>query len=93
MWDFKDGFTDDENNLNAQKCKYELETAASVIDGIIAFEVNVCPLKTSNRDIVLNSLFESEGTLAAYQVHPAHICASSYVGSVMKNRSCIDYYE
>ena len=93
MWNFKDGFTDDENIFNANKVKDSLEALTSIIDGIISLEVIISSLKSSNRDIVLNSLFIDETALANYQIHPDHVRVSNYVGTVMMNRSCVDYFE
>lgn len=93
MWNFKEEFSDEENLRNAQKVKAELDALASTIQGIIFFEVIISTLKSGNRDIVLNSLLTDEKALAEYQVHPEHIRVSDYVGTVMKNRSCIDYIE
>jgi len=92
-WNYKDGFTDDENKENAQKVKSELESLAQCIDEIVELKVYINELSSSNRDIVLNSSFENEETLAAYQIHPEHQRVSAYVGSVLQNRACIDYYE
>ena len=93
MWNYKDGFTNDENIENAKTAKSKLEALAQCIDGIIELKVHINELSSSNKDIVLNSLFESEKALAAYQTHPEHQKVSSYVGTVMQNRACIDYYE
>ena len=93
MWNFKDGFTTDENILNANRVKESLEALIATIDGIISLEVIISPLSSSNRDIVLNSLFSSEQALANYQTHPDHVRVSNYVRTVMMNRSCIDYFE
>jgi Stress responsive A/B Barrel Domain. len=93
MWNLKDGFTTDENILNANRVKESLEALTATIDGIISFEVIISPLNSSNRDIVLNSLFSDEQALANYQTHPDHVRVSNYVGTVMMNRSCIDYFE
>ena len=93
MWNFKDGFTTDENILNANRVKESLEALIATIDGIISFEVIISPLSSSNRDVVLNSLFSGEQALANYQTHPDHVRVSNYVGTVMMNRSCIDYFE
>ena len=92
-WNYKDGFTDKENKENAQKVKSELESLTQCIDGIMELKVYINELSSSNKDIFLNSLFESEAALAAYQIHPEHQRVSKYVGSVMQNRACIDYYE
>lgn len=93
MWNFKDDFTDEENTHNAQRVKTELEALSSTIPGIVSLEVMISKLKSSNRDIVLNSLFEDEEMLANYQIHPDHVRVSAYVGAVLMNRSCIDYFE
>ena len=92
-WNYKDGFSERENSENAKKVKAELESLTQCIDGIIELKVHINALSTSNKDIILNSLFENEDALAAYQIHPEHKRVSAYVGSVMQNRACIDYYE
>ncbi len=93
MWNFKDGFTVDENICNAQSVKEGLEALTSAIEGIVSLQVITSALKTSNRDIVLNSLFVDEEALANYQTHPAHVRVSAYIGTIMMNRTCIDYFE
>jgi heme-degrading monooxygenase HmoA len=92
-WNYKEEFSDQENLENAKKMKAELEALAGRIDGIIEMKVCIEPLSTSNKDIILSSLHESEEALAAYQIHPEHKRVSAYVGTVMQNRACIDYYE
>lgn len=92
-WNYKDGFSDDQNKENALKVKNELEELIVKIEGIVELKVHIEALASSNRDIVLNSLFTSEEALAAYQIHPEHKRVSSFVGSVTQNRVCIDYYE
>lgn len=93
MWNFKEGFSQAENRANAQKVKTELESLTTVIPGIISLKVIIDPLPSGNREIALNSLFESEETLAAYQIHPEHVRVSQFVGTVMRNRTCFDYLE
>ena len=92
-WNYKDGFTDRENQKNAKKVKSDLEALKQSINGIIELEVYINTLSSSNKDIILNSLFESEDALSAYQIHTEHKKVSAFVGSVMQNRACIDYYE
>ena len=88
-----DEFTDEENKQNALKAKSEIEALVQCIEGIIELKVYINELASSNRDFAVNSLFESEDALAAYQLHPEHKRVSEYIGSVMQNRACIDYYE
>ena len=92
-WNYKDGFTANENKEHAKKMKSELETLAQSIEGIIEFEVHINMLSSSNRDIVLDSLFESEEALHAYQVHPEHQRIGVYVKTITQDRICVDYFE
>ena len=92
-WNFKDGFTENENKENAQKIKSTLESLAQIIDGVIELNVHIDPLPSSNRDLLLNSLFQSEAALSTYQTHPEHKKIGTFIGTVMQNRSCVDYLE
>lgn len=92
-WNFKDGFTENENKENALKIKLSLESLAQVIDGIVELNVHIDPLPSSNRDLILNSLFQSEEALSTYQTHPEHQKIGTFIGAVMQNRSCVDYHE
>lgn len=94
LWNHKDEFTPEQRRANAEKVKTELEAAAAKIGGIAAFTVIIDALPPgSDRDVILNSLFESEEALQTYQEHPEHKKAGAFVRSVMTNRACIDYHE
>ena len=93
MFNYKEGFSPEENRKNAEQVKRLLEALPGVIPGIAEFNVIIDLMPSSNRDLVLNTLFESEAALAAYQVHPEHVKAVAFIGSVMQNRVCIDYHE
>ena len=92
-WNYKDEFTDSENRKNAENMKSALEALKHCIDGIVELRVYINELPSSNKDIILNSLFENEASLEAYQIHPEHQKVGSFVKTVMQNRACIDYYE
>ncbi len=89
-WRFREGFTQEENAANVQKVKAELEALASAIPGIVSLRVMTDALPTGNRDVMLDSVFESAAALAAYQVHPEHVRVSAYVGTVLRDRTCFD---
>lgn len=72
VWNFKDEVSKEERALHAQKIKNDLETLVNEIEGIVSIEVVIDPLSTSNCDIMLNSVYESEITLKQYQEHPEH---------------------
>lgn len=93
MVSFREEFSPEENRRNAEQVKLRLEGLKGIIPGIIEFKVIIDVLPTSDKDIVFNTLFESVEALAAYQIHPEHVQVASYVASVVRNRTCIDYYE
>ena len=92
-WNFKEGFTPEQNRQNALEVKSRIEGLSNLLDGIIELKVNIDLLPTGNRDVFLTSLFLSEDVLAAYQVHPDHKRVGEFVGSVLQDRTCVDYVE
>ncbi len=86
----KEEFTESENAQNAEKVKNELVSLKNIISEIVEMKVNTQLVSTSNRTVMLYSLFESEESLARYQIHPEHIRVSKFVGTVLKERVCLD---
>ena len=93
IWNYQEGFSPEEKALKGKEVKEKLEALKEIISGVIALNVHIDSLSSSTKDVILNSLFESEEALSAYQVHPAHKEVSAFVGTVMKDRVCMDYYE
>jgi len=92
-WNHKEEFSEAQKKDNAGKVKKELESLADLISEVKELKVYINTLPTGNRDMILDSLFENEEALAAYQVHPEHKRVSALVGSVTQDRACIDYIE
>ena len=92
-WNFKEELSQSEKVQHGKKIKEDLEILARYIEGIIYLKVHIDLLSSSNRDILLDSMFESEETLKEYQIHPEHEKVSKYVGAVCKDRACVDYVE
>ena len=93
-WEFKEGFTEEQKQEYANKIKQTLEGLSNCIPGIVKMRVIIDLLPTSaGANAVLDSYFEDEASLAAYQVHPDHVAASQFVRSVMTNRRCLDFFE
>ncbi|WP_265459416.1 Dabb family protein [Enterococcus sp. HY326] len=90
-WNLKEAASTTEKRENAEKMKRDLESLHEIVPGIIAIEVILDVLPTSNHDVVLYSLFESVETLAAYQIHPEHVRVSNWASSVVENRICVDF--
>ena len=92
-WNFKDGFSDEENRVNAEKVKKELEGLKQLIPEIIAIRVDTNLLSSSTKDVMLDSLFESEEAMARYKVHPEHVRVSAFVSEVLQDRVAVDFME
>ncbi|MBU3088218.1 Dabb family protein [Clostridium gasigenes] len=93
MWNLNEGFTEEENKINLQKIKNELEKLKDIIEGIISLEVIIDPIAGSNKDLVLNSLFKGTKELENYQTHPEHLRIGKFARNVTCDRVCIDYVE
>lgn len=74
--------------------KEGLEGLLGVVPGLLEIKVQTQKLQTSNVDVMLYSVFESEEALKAYAVHPAHVAvADTKVRPFTETRSCIDFSE
>jgi len=90
MWNYVEGVDKQEVG---NKVKSELEALKESIKEIVEIKVHINELSSSNMDVLLDSLFENEETMAAYKIHPEHIRVSDYISSVLQNRTVVDYYE
>lgn len=93
FWNFNDSLTKEERDEAGNKIKELLEAVGKIVPGVVSLEVLINQLESSNRDVALISRFESVEALNAYQVHPEHVKAGNYVGSVTTNRTCFDFEE
>lgn len=91
LWNLKEELSDTEKKEAALRVKKELEAVKEQVFGVVSLQVVTDGLSSGNKDIALISVFESEDALKAYQVHPAHVAAGAYVGSVTTGRVCFDY--
>ena len=91
LWKLKE-----ENNTAEIKngIKQNLEGLLGKIDGLIDIKVQTECLESSNVDVMLYSVFESEEALKNYAVHPEHVkVADTFVRPYTAIRSCIDFEE
>ena len=91
-WNFKEELSESEKSEHGKKIKADLEILPKYIEGIVYLKVHYDLLSSSNKNIVLDSIFESEEALMAYQAHPEHTKVGKYVGMVAKDRACVDYF-
>ena len=92
LWQLKDELSGDEKAEIKAGIKAGLEGLAGQIPGLVSIKVNTNGLPSSNADLMLDSVFETEDALKGYSVHPAHVAvANSKVRPYTKNRVCLDF--
>lgn len=91
-WNYADDFTEEENHKNAETMKKELRNLKNLIEGIVSIDLYINSMESSDSDLVLDSVFDSEESLKAYIIHPEHVrVGTNYVKPMTKNRKCIDF--
>ena len=91
LWKLKEEFN---NNEVKQGIKTGLEGLMGVVPGLLEIKVQTETLDSSNMDVMLYSVFESEEALKGYAVHPEHVAvADNNVRPFTEIRSCIDFVE
>lgn len=90
-WNFPSDTSDEEKKVIGEKIKEKIEALIDVIPGIIKIQVLLNPLSSSTRQVVLNSLFENEEALAAYQIHPDHQNVAAFIREHLCERICLDF--
>ncbi|MCM1308564.1 MAG: Dabb family protein [Butyrivibrio sp.] len=94
LWKLKENLQGEEKRTVLENLKRELEALAGRVPGLTEIRVVIDRLDSSDADAMLDSEFESEGALADYQKHPAHVkAADTYVRPFVAVRTCIDYTE
>lgn len=89
LWTLKDEFNTDEIKRDMKK---SLEALVGVVPGLLELSVQIEKLPTSNVDVMLYSVLESEEALKGYAVHPAHVLvADTKVRPYTATRACIDF--
>ena len=91
FWNLNETMTAEEKAEAGQKIKEKLEAVWKLVHGVVSLELRIKELDSSNRDVALLSSFESVEALGAYQVHPEHVNAGSYIKTVTCNRTCFDF--
>ncbi len=92
LWTLKPDIPDSEKVKIKQHIKMALEGLSGKISGLREIKVNINPLASSNSDLMLDSLFDSEEALKNYAAHPLHVAvADKYVRPFTATRNCIDY--
>ena len=77
---------------NMERIKEILEALSTKIDELITLEVGVnFNDSPAAYDVSLYTTFNTKEDLEAYQIHPDHVKAASFVKSVVTERVVVDY--
>lgn len=92
LWQLKDEFSEEEKKVIKAEAKAALEGLKGVVPGLTEICVHTEGLASSNADMMLDSVLESEEALKGYAVHPAHVAvANGKVRPFTKARFCLDF--
>jgi len=88
----KDELTAEEKIEVKKGIKEALEALQGQVPGLVEIKVQTEGLASSNADVMLYSVMESEEALKGYAVHPAHVAAANgKVRPFTKTRLCLDF--
>ena len=89
LWKLKEEYN---NDLIKNDIKNSIEGLLGVVPGLIEIKVQIEKLDSSNVDVMLYSVLESEEALKEYAIHPEHVkVANTKVRPFVENRACIDF--
>ena len=72
--------------------KENLEALVGKVPGLIELNIQFEKLQSSNADVMLYSVLESEEALKGYAVHPDHVyAANTFVRPFTESRLCLDF--
>lgn len=92
LWTLKPDIEEPEKKRIKTHIKMALEGLSGKISGLREIKVNITPLESSNAELMLDSIFDSEEALKAYSTHPLHVAvADKYVRPFTAARTCMDY--
>ena len=92
LWKLKDELTSEEKVSVKNGIKEGLEGLVGVVPGLTEVTVHINGLESSNVDVMLDCVLESEEALKGYAVHPAHVqVADTKVRPYTQLRACLDF--
>ena len=92
MWKLKEQAEGASRAANALEMKRRLDACATIVPGILTFEVTLAqPELEATYDVVLYSEFTDRTALEAYVRHPTHQAIVPFIGAIREARQCMDY--
>lgn len=91
FWKLKEQAQGADKTANARRMKEMLDACASLVPGILRFEVATAqPGLEATADVMLFSEFASKAAMDAYQAHPEHQALKPFFSAVREARECMD---
>ncbi|MBQ5431345.1 MAG: Dabb family protein [Lachnospiraceae bacterium] len=92
LWQLKDELSAEEKVSVKAGIKEGLEGLVGKVPGLTEVVVHTEGLASSNADVMLDCVLESEDALKGYAVHPDHVAvADAKVRPYTKTRVCLDF--
>lgn len=92
LWKLNESLSDAEKLSVKENAKRELEGLLGKIDGLLAMNIEIRRLPSSNADMMLYSEFSDEASLKGYASHPLHCeVADRFVRPFTVQRLCLDF--
>ncbi len=92
LWKLKESLSDSEKEKVLSDMKEHLEALVGKVPGLTDLTIVINKMESSNADVMLDSVLESEDALKCYQCHPDHVAvADTYVRPFTEVRMCLDY--
>lgn len=92
LWKIDDKYSVEEKQKIKSEAKSALEGLNGKIEGLVEIKVQTDSLASSNADMLLYSVFESEQHLKGYSVHECHVkAADTFVRPFTVERLCLDF--
>ncbi len=92
LWKLSEELDGAEKENVKKNIKTELESLKSKIEGLVDITVRTESLSSSNADLMLDSVFENEESLKAYQKNELHVnVANTFVRPFTIRRLCLDF--
>lgn len=92
LWQLKEEYSSEEKAAIKEGIKTGLEGLSGKIPGLMDICVQTDCLKSSNADVMLDSLFQDLDALKGYSVHPEHVkVADGNVRPYTRARICMDF--
>ncbi len=90
LWRLRRDHDEDDLMKKIAFCEEGFARLVGVIPGLLSIKLYTRPLPTSNCDLMLDAVFESEAAYSVYKSAPEHISVASVIRPLVEDRICMD---